>query len=155
VIHVEGGGKPMQFEFKPMNELYANEVVSWKYEGEYSVYDVDKNKTDIDDLLNSEEYHCFVAVDDYDEPLGFLECTFDEEVLEIANFLRPDLTGKGIGADFISACIDFSIEHFDYTGDSVKLIVQNFNRRAIKVYERIGFVVTQEDDDWVEMMLEL
>lgn len=145
----------MQFEFKPMNERYANEVVSWKYEGEYSVYDVDKKKADIEDLLNSDDYTCFVAVDDYDEPLGFLECTFDDDILELANFLRPDLTGKGLGSDYVSACIDFLIEYYDYAGESIKLIVQNFNRRAIKVYERIGFVISDEGEDWIEMMLEL
>lgn len=145
----------MEFEFKPMSERYANSVVSWRYEGEYSVYDVDKNKADIDDMLNSDAYDCFVAVDEYDEPLGFLECTFDNGIMEITNFLRPDLTGKGLGSDFVTACIDFLIEHYDYTEDSVKLIVQHFNKRAIKVYQRIGFVVTDEGDDWVEMVLEL
>lgn len=145
----------MEFEFKPMSERYANSVVSWRYEGEYSVYDVDKNKADIDDMLNSDAYDCFVAVDEYDEPLGFLECTLDNGIMEITNFLRPDLTGKGLGSDFVTACIDFLIEHYDYTEDSVKLIVQNFNKRAIKVYQRIGFVVTDEGDDWVEMVLEL
>lgn len=145
----------MEFNFKPMSERYANEVVSWKYEGEYSIYDVDKKKADIDELLNSGDYDCFVSVDDYDEPLGFLECTFDDGVLEITNFLRPDLTGKGLGLDFVTACIDFLIEHYDYSGDSIKLIVQHFNKRAIKVYKRIGFVVSEEGDDWLEMTLEL
>lgn len=146
----------MQFEFKSMTESYANEVVSWKYEGEYSVYDVDKNKTDIDEMLNQTEYDCFIAVDDYDEAVGFLECAFDDEgTLEIANFLRPDLTGKGLGNDFVSACIDFALENYDYSGDRVKLIVQSFNKRAIKVYERIGFVTIEEGEDWVEMALDL
>lgn len=146
----------MQFEFKPMDETYANEVVSWKYEGEYAIYDVEKHKTDLDDLINSDAYDCFVAVDEYDEPLGFLECSIDDEgVLEFANFLRPDLTGKGLGSDFVSGCINFALEYYDYEGDTVKLIVESFNRRAIKVYERIGFVHTDEGEDWVEMTLNL
>lgn len=145
----------MEFDFKPMNETYANEVVSWKYEGEYSVYDVEKHKADIDELINSDAYDCFVAVDEYDEPLGFLECAFEDGLMAIANFLRPDLTGKGLGLDFVSACIDFLIEHYDYEGETIKLVVQNFNKRAIKVYERIGFVTAEEGDDWVEMVLEL
>jgi ribosomal-protein-alanine N-acetyltransferase len=146
----------VQFKFKPIDEEYANIVVKWKYEGAYSVYDIEHNKSDIEGIMNSVNYDCFIALDEAQNPLGFLECALDDEqILEISNFLRPDLTGRGIGSDFISSCIDFVMEYYGYDGTHIKLFVESFNKRAIKVYERVGFVVVDEVDDWIEMILEL
>lgn len=154
--YITKGGGFVQFTFKPMDEEYANIVIKWKYEGAYSIYDIEHNDTDIESIINSQEYDCFIALDEANNPLGFLECSFDDEhVLEISNFLRPDLTGRGIGTDFVSACIEFSIDYYGYEGSQIKLFVENFNKRAIKVYERIGFAVVDEMDDWIEMVLDL
>lgn len=154
--YIDERGDIVQFNFKPIDEEYANVVVKWKYDGAYSVYDIDHNESDIENIINSQSYDCFIALDDDQNPLGFLECALDDEnQLEISNFLRPDLTGRGIGTDFISACIDFAIEYYGYEGNQIKLFVESFNKRAIKVYERVGFVIVDEIDDWIEMALNL
>ncbi len=145
----------MNFEFELMNEDLANQVVKWRYDGEYAIYDVDSRETSIDEMMSSDQVDCFVAINSDDDPVGFLECTFDDAELEIACFLDPDLTGQGIGLDFINECIDFSIEHYDYSGERIVIIVESFNQRAIKVFERIGFIAETEHDDRLEMSLYL
>ncbi len=146
----------MHYTFDEMNDKYASIVVTWKYDGEYSVYDIEHKKTDIEEMYKSDKYDCFVAVNESNELVGFLECSFNNDlVLEMSNFLRPDLTGTGIGTDFVSECIDFAVEFYNYEGSEMKLYVYHFNERAIKVYERVGFTKTDECDEWSEMTLEL
>ena len=55
--------------------------------------------------------------------------------------LKPPLTGQGLGAGFVSACVEFSIERYGYRGEYVRLGVAAFNQRAVKVYQRVGFLV--------------
>jgi [ribosomal protein S18]-alanine N-acetyltransferase len=51
--------------------------------------------------------------------------------------LRPDLTGRGLGAAFVTAGLEFAHERFGRR--RVVLDVAEFNERAIRVYERAGF----------------
>lgn len=60
--------------------------------------------------------------------------------------LEPNLTGIGLGKEFVSACVNFAVEHHQYKGDYVRLGVAEFNKRAIKTYEKLGFKVFSEYD---------
>ncbi|HEU0026213.1 MAG TPA: GNAT family protein, partial [Ktedonobacterales bacterium] len=51
--------------------------------------------------------------------------------------LRPDLTGRGLGMPFVEAGMALARERFHPTG--FRLFVYAWNRRAITVYERVGF----------------
>ena len=59
--------------------------------------------------------------------------------VEIGLGLRPDLTGRGLGAAFTAAAIQLA---HDRGAERVTLAVAAFNLRAITVYERAGFVET-------------
>ena len=54
--------------------------------------------------------------------------------------MRPDLTGKGRGDEFVRAGREFGRERF--APRQIVLNVAAFNERAIRVYERVGFVET-------------
>ena len=72
--------------------------------------------------------------------------------------MRPDLTGKGLGLDFINTELEFARKHF--TPDYFRLYVLSHNKRAIRAYENAGFkqvrVLMQHnihgDNEFVEMM---
>jgi len=51
--------------------------------------------------------------------------------------LRPDLTGRGLGATFVNAGLEFAEARFGRR--LIVLDVAEFNERAIRVYERVGF----------------
>jgi [ribosomal protein S18]-alanine N-acetyltransferase len=51
--------------------------------------------------------------------------------------MRPDLTGRGLGEEFVHAGLRFARE--TYSPPAFRLTVASFNRRAISVYERAGF----------------
>lgn len=77
--------------------------------------------------------------DEKDELVGFLAYKrINEETVEIGLGLRPDLTGKGIGLAFVRAGVAFAQTRFSVK--RVSLRVATFNQRAIRVYERAGFV---------------
>jgi ribosomal-protein-alanine N-acetyltransferase len=51
--------------------------------------------------------------------------------------MRPDLTGRGLGEEFVHAGLRFARE--TYSPPAFRLTVAAFIRRAIRVYERVGF----------------
>ena len=72
------------------------------------------------------------------ELIGFF--SFAQEgpgVVAIGLGLRPDHTGKGLGQAFVLAGLEFAKGKFHPT--QFRLSVAAFNRRAIRLYERLGF----------------
>lgn len=147
----------MIFNFVPMTEEYAREMIdNWKYDGQYSIYNYE-NEEEL--LLNKSIWGkgIFAVLNEKNELIGEVNIEFfdekdeyidyknlDDEKKETAEMwfgfgLKPELTGKGIGKDFAQACVNFAKKKNDYKGNCIRLGVAEFNKRAIKVYERAGF----------------
>jgi RimJ/RimL family protein N-acetyltransferase len=110
-------------------ETFA-EMATWRYEPPYDFYD-----GDVDPVLNPERF--YEALDEDGTLVGNYYFEEKGDALEVGLGLRPDLTGRGLGLDFLLAGIEFGKRRF---GPSrVILNVAAFNERAIKVYERAGF----------------
>jgi ribosomal-protein-alanine N-acetyltransferase len=131
-----------------MNDEEARAVVSWRYEAPYDFYDMTKDQEGLEELLGPHE-RCrgHYAVRSGDELVGFF-CSgpggqvpgfdyADDGSLDIGLGLRPDLTGKGLGLEFLLAGLEFGRRRFAPAG--FRLAVATFNGRAIQVYERAGF----------------
>lgn len=155
----------MIFNFVPLNEEYAREMINnWKYEGEFSIYDYINEE---EGLLDTEAWgvNRFVVLDENSELVGELTTEFYKEVsiteeddgyvdiktvrnnpeivfqMWIGFGLRPDLTNKGIGSKFVSACVEYAVKFHNYRGEFLRLGVAEFNERARKTYARVGFEV--------------
>lgn len=50
--------------------------------------------------------------------------------------LKPDLTGKGIGKEFVSTCVNFAIKFHNYKGDYVRLGVADSIREQSKLMKK-------------------
>lgn len=109
------------------------EIAAWRYEAPYDFYDGDQEP-----IVSPERF--FVVRDDHGELVGFLYFESRGNVLEYGLGLRPDLTGRGLGLEFVHAGLEFARERF--RPERVTLAVAAFNQRARVVYERAGFVVT-------------
>lgn len=151
----------MQFHFTSMTPEYACRILEWKYPAPYDFYDYDKAA---DHILDSGQWGntLFAVLDQTGQLVGELTFGFidgsdewvsqvqmdagqlEDCILWLGFGLRPDLTGRGLGLSFVDACTEFAAqfarERYRYAGEYIGLGVYQFNQRAIKVYERAGFV---------------
>lgn len=140
----------MNFTFEPLEVAEVRAIAEWRYAGVYAVYNFSGNldialpemldrRSPYFAVFNDAEligYFCYgTAAQVRDNPEPHL---YDEDgAITIGLGLRPDLTGRGYGATFVQAGLDFAPEHYHPT--YFRLFVMPFNQRAIKVYERVGF----------------
>ena len=136
------------YVFAPMNDEEARAVVSWRYEAPYDFYDMANDPEGLEELLGPPERHeGYYAVRSDGELVGFFSFgpggqlpSFDyadDGYLDIGLGLRPDLTGRGHGLEFLLAGLEFGRRRFAPVG--FRLAVATFNGRAIQVSERAGF----------------
>ena len=130
----------LEYEFEIMTQEQAEIIAfNWHYDGKYSFYDMEADKEDLDEFLNSAKRSdtTFVVTKENDL-LGFFSFNkVNQNTIDIGLGMRPDLTGRGAGEQFVRAGIEFA--ESNYTPDKITLSVASFNQRAIKVYRKIGF----------------
>jgi ribosomal-protein-alanine N-acetyltransferase len=125
-----------------MTQGDAEAVARWRYPKPFSFYDwnTDDLAELLDPKLRADEY---VAVDDERGKLvGYFQYKRPHYPrLEIGLGLHPDQTGQGLGQSFVEAGLDYARGH--YGPKEFSLSVAAFNRRAITVYERVGFICSR------------
>ena len=116
----------------------------WKYSEQYSFYDMTADINDynefIDERIRGNNYFQYM---DKVELLGFFSFEIVDNAITLGLGLRPDLTGQGYGKDFMMIIEQYIVTNFT-TIDEIKLSVALFNRRAIKLYQKCGFIRTGE-----------
>ncbi|MEI5909355.1 GNAT family protein [Bacillus spongiae] len=132
----------MKYKLRKRTKEDVSEFITWTYDGVYSFYDNNIQKEKIDSFLQSIATDRFYSViDDQGNLIG--NCEFfnvgelTEEVIAVGVQMKPSFTGKGKGLRFIRAIIEQGRELIGY--DHLELAVVEFNKRAIKVYEKAGF----------------
>ncbi|WP_079479078.1 GNAT family N-acetyltransferase [Halobacillus salinus] len=147
----------MHFEFTPITMEYVKEIDGWDFSGfaeevmmtpYFESYEKDKS------LKGPAGCDGFVAIRE-GEPVGLFEFNLKGNRLEIGLALRPDLVGKGSGADYVRQGIAFGVQYYDSNIDVVELVVDASNKAAIRVYEKVGFTRIEEDENEIEMKMEL
>jgi ribosomal-protein-alanine N-acetyltransferase len=78
-----------------------------------------------------------------DELVGWASFQTENGEFWLSLALRPDLTGRGFGEEFVTQCVEYAASQYKSAGHSVKLHTPVFNRRAIRVYQRAGFIETK------------
>lgn len=134
------------YQIIPMTQVQADMIANtWRYEGIYAFYDMDQDEEDMAEFLNPKEREGKVfTVTHMEEVIGFCSIHSEVDEVEIGFGMRPDLTGKGFGQEFVSFLVDYIIKA--YQPEKISLAVATFNKRAITLYERIGFRHTESFD---------
>lgn len=139
----------MKFSVHPITEQDANEIVTWRYETPYDLYNL--SYFDIPFLLDPEN-HYYAVRDRSEKLIGF--CCFGVEarvlggdyrqveplVLDVGVGLHPDLVGRGLGGVFVDAVLQFGMQKFH--PERLRVTVAAFNERSLKVFQKIGFLET-------------
>lgn len=150
----------MTFTFRPLDENSAKAILNWQYESPYDIYNL--ASSDPEDTLQYllDPQNAFHSI--YGQK-GDLEafCSFglDGQVnggdysalaLDIGLGVRPDLTGRGHGFQYVNALIDFANQA--YSPDRLRVTIAAFNSRAMRVWEKAGFQVVQKfQGGWTNM----
>lgn len=138
----------MNFIIKMMNVDLARKILSWQYEEPYNFYNNEVNEEGINEFLSG-SYQAIT--DDKGKLFGFL-CTgeaaqvpagnkygvYHNSFIDIGLGMHPDYTGKGYGYEFMLFIIKYV--KGNYIGIPMRLTVATFNKRAIHLYEKMGFV---------------
>ena len=135
----------MRYVFAPMNQEYANAIVSnWHYDDVYTFYDMAADEDDLRIFMDTNNWRDNIkaVLNEDDELAGWASFYTENDEFWLSLGLRPDLTGQGLGVEFVSECVRYAMSHYKPTNDTIKLAVALFNQRAIKVYQRAGFVET-------------
>ena len=127
------------YRFRRMSDEEAARISGWHYEPPYDFYDATSDQDDLRELLDPKRRKdAYFSVFDEDGVLvGFFQFERAAKTVDVGLGMRPDLTGQGLGLEYLLAGLEFARER--YSPDRFTLSVAMFNERAIVVYERAGF----------------
>lgn len=134
------------YRIQPMISEFAGEISRWKYPDEYSVYSFEPSQELTDELLDGSYYSC---ADEHGQLIGYFcfglsariptaeRYPYAGEYLDIGLGLAPEVCGRGLGAGFLRAGLDFAVQ--TWHPRAFRLTVACFNLRAIRTYEKLDF----------------
>lgn len=140
----------MQFFIAPMNVEDARIITGWRYKEPYTTYNMSGSQENLEELLDRRSPY-FSVRDENKNLIGFysfgtsalvwdngtVDVYIEDHVTAIGLGMQPDLTGQGLGTAFVQSGLDFARQQFAVR--SFRLYVYPWNKRAIKVYEKVGF----------------
>ncbi|SDM92476.1 GNAT family N-acetyltransferase [Bacillus sp. OK048] len=157
----------MQLVVKNMNEELAKQILTWKYVSPYDFYNNEESSESLKELLenpyyavlnqNNELVDFFCIGKSAQVPFGSTVGAYSEEIIDIGIGLNPSLAGQGFGAAFFSFILSYIQENFK--SDSIRLTVASFNKRAIHLYTKLGFLpkmkFNKESTEFITMVKNL
>lgn len=153
----KGMSETWQLSLQPLTAEHVEEILTWRYEPPYDLYDMSNGPPNAIVLAEAIDYflqpaYHFQAM--IRQPEGVLVgfCSFGEDgrvsggdyhtdAVDIGMGVHPDYTGRGLGAMFAGAAIEHALAHF--APQRLRVTIAEFNRRAQKVWQRHGFVPVQ------------
>jgi ribosomal-protein-alanine N-acetyltransferase len=130
----------MEVRIRPLTTADVRAIETWRYPWPYDRYDLATDPGEVDIMLAAADSgEGWFAADDAEtgELVGFLEFVVLADEVEIGLGLRPDLTGRGLGAAYIESGLAFARGR--WAPVRFALDVYPWNERAIRAYEHAGF----------------
>ena len=121
-----------------LSEEQAKAIAEWRYEFPYEWYDTAADPRRVELFANPARREGLRAViDDEGELIGFFNFVREGDEVRVGLGIRPDLTGRGLGAQFIEAGLRYAIDA--WSPKRFRLWVAWWNERALRAYRRAGF----------------
>lgn len=131
------------YVLKILSEDDAREVCTWRYKGDYSIYNfsdwkiVVKNGWDLAIKEKREKEFLSVTLDN--KLIAYGRISEKENKVFLGIGIKPKFCGKGHGEVIMDLLIQESFRR--HLVNSIVLEVRSFNRRALKCYKKVGFEV--------------
>jgi ribosomal-protein-alanine N-acetyltransferase len=140
-----------QYQLAPIDRKAACAIIDWRYPPPYDLYNLDSDDDEqtVTALLDP-DFAYYKITNAASELVAF--CTFgidarvpggdySADALDIGLGIRPDLIGKGNGASFIRAVLEFA--RLAYHPKCFRVTIAGFNNRARQVWFNAGFKLEQ------------
>jgi ribosomal-protein-alanine N-acetyltransferase len=135
-----------------LTEDEASGILSWRYPAPFDYYDPpgaggEELISELLDPLNGffgirDAQRGFVGFCSFGRDGQVLGGKYDGHALDIGLGMKPDLISQGNGTAFFHAIVLFATQTL--AANSLRLTVADFNTRAIRIYERLGFEVMEQ-----------
>lgn len=142
----------MQLFIEKVNELTAKDILNWHYDKPYDFYNNELTGEEMKEMLNGSYYVLvntekeifgfFCIGESAQVPVGKQFGAYTDDFVDMGLGMNPKFTGKGNGFAFCSFILRYIDENFKDT--PIRLTVAKFNKRAIHLYEKLGFVMKSE-----------
>ena len=134
--------KIKKYEFRRVLEKDVEDILTWKYEGIYSFFDNDLSEGKINYIKSfPTDDNAYAIYDEKNQLVGNCALYLNDKV-SFSIQMRPNLTSKGMGKEFLEAFLEFAKEKYNLK--NIELSVLKFNERAIRLYRSLDFKVTDE-----------
>ncbi|WP_055105437.1 GNAT family N-acetyltransferase [Paenibacillus ihumii] len=135
----------IQFQIVPMEEHHGEAISTWRYDSPYDIYSwlpwEQMKALDVEfgnPVLRAEQY--VSVLDNEGELAGFAQYFPMENVTRLGIGMRPDLCGHGLGKSFVLTIVKEAQRRAP--SNVIDLEVLTWNTRAIRAYQKAGFVIT-------------
>lgn len=131
------------YEVQDVTDEVAREIVAWRYEGDYAVYNMpaweECEKLNWSIVSDQKRNNQYFAVYKGGELLGFFHIMDRDGHVELGVGIKPELCGQHNGGMLMELALAKIEER--YSSVMVQLKVRPFNKRAVKCYENVGFKI--------------
>lgn len=128
-----------------LTENDKKEICSWKYDGEYAIYNLpsyEEIKGSRTGFMNPEKEKNYRAFLIDGQVVGYINLMKKETEVFIGIGVHPKFCGKGYGKVILTEACNIAEEI--YPNKPLYLEVRAWNKRAIKCYKSVGFVINGE-----------
>lgn len=142
----------MRFTFQPMDDANARLTAAWHYPEPYSIYNADDGDLQAMVAHFTDPANNYYAVTNEHAELIAFRCfgadaqvpggDYHADALDTGGGLRPDLTGRGMGAAVITAGLAWG--RAVWAPHAFRVTVAAWNERALRACGKAGFRPVQQ-----------
>ena len=125
-------------EVRPLTEIDAARITSWRYPGPYSTYDINDPSSLARDHFGVSEGDVLVGYCCFGAPARVCGADPEAGTLDVGYGLAPDRMGRGLGGRFVAAVLEFARQR--YAPERFRMYILDWNTRSRTVAAGLGFV---------------